>query len=255
MRVHHIRNATTLIESGNFKLLIDPMIGKKGSAAPPFSYLRFKPLKNPICDLPKGALELIYSATHCLITHRHADHLDSEAIRYLRDKQIPITCSIRDQEELKNKGLNICTALDYWNLTNFVGGTIEGIPARHGYGFVAKPMGHVMGYFLRLPNEPSVYLSSDTIYTKDVKKVLTQYKPDIAILACGSAQLDMFQPLLMTMKDIIHFVTDAPKEVICNHLEALNHCPNTRDQLRTNLQSIGIIEKAWIPDDGEFKDY
>ncbi|MEM1003312.1 MAG: MBL fold metallo-hydrolase, partial [Bacteroidota bacterium] len=244
-----------VIESQDKILLIDPMTGKKGTAAPPFSIIRFKPIKNPILDLPNGAMELIEKTTHCLITHLHADHLDKSAVTFLKDRQIPITCSSLDKKELIKRGLNIVNTIEYWKSSEFLGGTIEGIPARHGYGFVAKPMGNVMGYYIKFPNEESVYLSSDTIYTADVKKVLTEYKPDISVVACGSAQLDLFQPLLMTMEDIVRFVKDAPNKVICNHLEAVNHCPTTRLKLKSILQSERLLEKTWIPNDGDIKDY
>jgi L-ascorbate metabolism protein UlaG (beta-lactamase superfamily) len=244
-----------IIESKDHRILIDPMIGEKGTAAPPFSFIRFKPVKNPILDLPWGAMDLIKKTTHCLITHLHADHLDKAAIEFLKEEQIPVTCSHLNEKELKSKGLNVVLSIEYWKASAFLGGTIKGIPARHGYGYVAKPMGHVMGYFFDLPEEPSLYLSSDTIYTKDVKKVLLQYQPDISVVACGSAQLDLFKPLLMTLEDILKFVHDAPAQVICNHLEAVNHCPTTRAILKETLKQHTLLSKSWIPDDGDFKDY
>jgi len=255
MIIHHLRNATMLIEHENHVLLIDPMIGAKGTAAPPFSVWRFKPLKNPTVDLPAGAMTLIKKTTHCLITHLHADHLDKAGIAFLADQQIPVTCSVLNEKELKKKGLKVVNAIEYWQTSKFLDGSIEGIPARHGYGFVAKPMGHVMGYLIKFHNAPSVYLSSDTVFTSDVKKVLNQYQPDISVVACGAAQLDMFQPLLMTMTDILRFIKEAPHKVICNHLEAVNHCPTIRGELRSNLVDHGLLKKTWIPQDGAFKEF
>ena len=236
-------------------MLIDPMLGKRGTAAPSFTLFRFKPQRNPIIDLPAGVMQLINKTPHCLITHLHPDHLDKEAHRFLRSKNIPVICSIRDEAILKKRGLNVVQAVDYWQRSEFIGGRIEGIPARHGYGFVAKPMGNVMGYFINLPNEKSIYLSSDTIYTDDVDKVLKEYKPDIAVVACGSAQLDIFKPLLMTMEDIIKFIENSPFRVIANHLEALNHCPTTREQLRKELTERNLENKVFIPEDGEYLDF
>ena len=255
MRIHHLRNATMIIETGDIVLLIDPMLGKKGTAAPSFTLFRFKPQKNPIIDLPEGAMQLVNKTTHCLITHLHPDHLDKAAERFLISNNIPVICSVRDEAILKKRGLNVQLAVDYWQKSEFIGGQIEGIPARHGYGFVAKPMGNVMGYFIQWNNEKSVYLSSDTIYTEDVDKVLKQYKPDVAVVACGSAQLDIFKPLLMTMEDILKFIKNSPFEVIANHLEALNHCPTTREQLRMELKERGFMEKVFIPEDGEYIDF
>ncbi|NQZ77859.1 MAG: MBL fold metallo-hydrolase [Ekhidna sp.] len=252
MKIHHIRNATMVIETSDKVLLIDPMLGSKGSAGPPFTLFRFKPLKNPILDLPGTAMEIVEKTTHCLITHLHPDHLDKGAIKFLVDNNTPIICSIKDEKALKKQGLNLTQTVEYWKKSEFLGGSVEGIPARHGYGFVAKPMGNVMGYFIQLPNEQSLYLSSDTIYTEDVHIVLTIHKPDISVVAAGSAQLDIFQPLLMTMEDILKFIKNAPGKVIANHLEAVNHCPTTRLGLRKELEKNGLYEKTFVPEDGQF---
>jgi len=147
--------------------------------------------------------------------------------------------------------LNVVNTVNYWEESNFLEGTIEGIPAKHGYGFVSKPMGNVMGFYVQLPNEKSMYLSADTIHTNDVEKVLHKYKPDVAVVACGTAQLDLFQPLLMTMEDIVKFTKAAPGSVVANHLEAVNHCPTTRTQLREELAEKGLLQKTFIPNDGE----
>ena len=201
--------------------------------------------------MPHGCKEVLSKTTHCLITHKHPDHIDKAALKFLIDKKIPVTCSVKDKKFFLRKGLNIAQTVSYWEQTSFLGGTIEGIPARHGYGFVAKPMGNVMGYYIVLPNKKSIYLSSDTIYTGSVDKVLNTYKPDIGVVACGTAQFDLFKPLLMTMEDIIRFVKHSPGNVIANHLEAVNHCPTTRKQLRTELKNHGLLDKVFIPNDGE----
>ncbi len=240
-----------VIETKNEFILVDPMLGEKGTAGPPFTLFRFKPKRNPILDLPKNAMAIVNKTTHCIITHLHPDHLDKKAEEFLKSNKTPITCSIRDEKILKKRGLNIVETVNYWKRSNFLGGTIEGIPARHGYGFVAKPMGNVMGFFIQLPNEKTIYLSADTIYTESVDKVLHQYKTDVNVVACGTAQLDVFKPLLMTMDDIIKFAKNSSGIVIANHLEAVNHCPTTRIQLANELKKQGLIEKTRIPNDGE----
>lgn len=244
-----------IIESSNKVILIDPMLGKKGTASPPFTLFRYKPKRNPILDLPNNGMEIINKTTHCLITHLHPDHLDKEGEKFLRKKNIPIICSIKDKKELEKRGLNVVQTVNYWKSSSFLGGTIEGIPAEHGYGFSKKIGGNVMGYYIQLPNERSIYLSSDTVYTKDVAKVLREYKPDISVAACGRAQLDFFKPLLMTMEDIIRFVKNAPGKVIANHMEAVNHCPITRTQLEEELRKQGLSQKIIIPKDGGIMEF
>lgn len=255
MKIHHLRNATLVIETGDKVILVDPMLGKKGTAGPPFTLFRFKPKRNPIVDLPGNAMNIVEKTTHCLLTHLHPDHLDKEGENFLRSKQIPIICSIKDEATLRKKGLNVAQTVEYRKTTNFLSGTIQGIPAVHGYGFIAKPMGNVMGFYIELPNEKSIYLSADTIYTDDVHHALTKLKPEIAVLACGTAQLDVFQPLLMRMDDVLKFVKNAPGQVIANHLEAVNHCPTTRQQLRSEVSKMGFSEKIFIPNDGESRTY
>jgi len=255
MKVTHVRNATLVIETDDKVILVDPMLGKKGTAGPPFTLFRFKPKRNPIVDLPNNAMNIVEKTTHCLITHLHPDHLDKEAENFLRSKQIPIICSIKDKKILQKKGLIVSQTIEYWKESTFLGGKIQGIPAVHGYGFIAKPMGNVMGYYIELPNEKSIYLSADTIYTDDVHKTLTQMKPEISVVACGTAQLDIFQPLLMRMDDILKFIKNAPNQVIANHLEAVNHCPTGRTQLKNEVSIIGLSNKIFIPDDGESRTY
>ena len=250
MKIHHIRNATLVLETEDKVILVDPMLGKKGEVAPSFTLFRFKPQRNPIVDLPAGAMDVIEKTTHCLITHLHPDHLDKKAEVLLRSKNIPVICSIKDEAALRKKGLYVSQVIDYWESVDFLGGNIEGIPARHGYGFIAKPAGNVMGFYIELPNQPSIYISSDTIYTSYVEKVLNEYDPAISVVAAGSAQFDIFKPLLMTMEDILRFTKDAPGKVIANHMESVNHCPTTRDQLKKEIANIGLSEKVFIPNDG-----
>lgn len=251
MKIQHFRNATMVIEADDKVILVDPMIGPKGTM-PPFSFFRSKPRRNPIVALPDNCTPVLERITHCLITHQHPDHIDKAGEAYLSEKQIPVICSKLDEKAFKKKGLNVVQTVDYWKRTEFLGGTIEGIPARHGYGYVAKPAGNVMGFYIELPGQPSIYLSSDTIYTDDVDKVLREYKPQVSVVAAGSAQFDIFKPLLMTVEDVLKFTRNAPGKVIANHMEAVNHCPTTREGLMEQYTREGLMEKAFIPMDGEW---
>ena len=112
-------------------------------------------------------------------------------------------------------------------------------------------MSNGVGFHVAMKNEPSIYISGDTILTTDVKRALVELKPDIAVVACGNASLDIGQPILMTIDDILEFAATAPNMVIANHLESINHCPMTRHQLRTALEEKSLSTKTFIPEDGE----
>lgn len=63
MDTHHLRNATFVIESGEYFIRIDPMLGPKGSL-PPFARIRFKSLKNPLVDLPPNTDSVLDKVTN-----------------------------------------------------------------------------------------------------------------------------------------------------------------------------------------------
>ncbi len=254
MKLHHIRNATLLIETKKHGILVDPMLGGKASL-PPFALFRYPRRRNPTVELPDNWPALSQKVTHCLITHLHPDHLDAPAIQWLLERDIPVYCSHKDAPKLHKAGLRVVQSIAYNQRVDFLDGKIEGIPARHGYGFVAIPAGNVMGFYLELPEEPSLYISADTILTDAVKNVLQNYQPYISVVAGGSAQFDLFKPLLMMVEDLMNFIELAPQEVFINHLEALNHCPTTRAELRALLTPKRLLNRVFIPEDGAHKIY
>ena len=259
MKIHHLRNATFVIESGPHHILIDPMLSGKGELAP-FARFRHKPQNNPTVPLPDNAAQILDKVTHCLITHsqtfgiralQHTDHLDAAGESFLKNKNTPVVCRKQDAGYLKKYGLNVATMLDYWQPTPLLGGKITAVPAQHGHGWVHYMMANGAGLHLQLPDEPSIYITGDTIYTDDVARALTELKPDVTVFPAGSASLDVGGPILMPLEEILKFIQDAPHKVIANHLEALNHCPTTRSQLKQELKKRDLLSKTFIPLDGE----
>lgn len=259
MKIHHLRSATFIIESGEHFILIDPMLGKKGSL-PPFSVIKAKAAKNPTVELPKNAQELLNKVTHCLITHsqtfgikalQHGDHLDAEGERLLCSANIPVATPAKDKSYLEKYGLTVNWGIEDWQSIDFLGGKLTAVPAQHGHGWIHKVMANGVGFFLQLPNEPSIYISGDTVLTDDVKQALMELKPDITVVAAGRAQMDVGQPLLMSTDEVMEFIRLSPNKVIANHMEALNHCAVTRPILKESLRKNELLEKVLIPEDGQ----
>lgn len=259
MTIHHLRSATFIIESKDKFILIDPMLCKKGEL-PAFSYLKHSFQKNPIVNLPKNSDELLNKVTHCLITHSqkwgielltHLDHLDPTGREFLLQNNTPITSLKKDGSFFKKHKLNITKELEYWKEEDYLDGKIMAIPAKHGHGFWHNFMANGAGYLLNLPDEPSIYISGDTVLTDDVRKVLKEFQPQITVVASGNASMDIGGDILMSMDEIIEFIKLSPSKVIANHLEALNHCPLTRVQLKNELEKHGLLDKVFIPNDGE----
>ena len=259
MKIHHIRNATFVIESKENFILIDPMLSNKGEL-PPFAYFRHKARKNPLVELPANTNKILRKVTHCLITHSqklgvealtHTDHFDKKGQNFLVENRIPVVCPIQDASHLIKHNLQVDLAIDNWKTDDWLYGKITAIPAKHGHSWMHNFMANGVGYHIELPNEPSIYISGDTVYTSSVEKALTEYKPDIAVVASGSASLDFGGYILMSPEEIITFIRTAPGKVIANHLEALNHCPTTRNELKKKLKNEGLFSDVFIPENGE----
>lgn len=263
MKIHHLRSATFIIESGENFILIDPMLGKKGSL-PPFSIIKHKAQKTPTVDLPDTAEELLNKVNHCLITHsqtfgfkplQHGDHLDPTGEQFLSENNIPISTPLKDKAYLEKYGMRVENGLSDFKTIDFLGGKLTAIPAQHGHGWIHKLMANGVDFILELPNEPSIYISGDTVLTDNVKKALIDFKPDITVVAAGRAQMDVGNPLLMSTDEVIQFINLSPNKVIANHMEALNHCSVTRDILKRNIEEQKVIKPVFIPKDGETIDF
>jgi L-ascorbate metabolism protein UlaG (beta-lactamase superfamily) len=259
MKIHHLRSATFIIESGETFILIDPMLGKKGSM-PPFSVIKAKVAKNPTVEMPSNADELLNKVTHTLVTHsqtfgikalQHGDHLDPAGEAFLTSRNIPVATPAKDKAYLEKYGLTINWGIEDWQTIDFLGGKLTAVPALHGHGWIHKVMANGVGFFLELPNEPSIYISGDTVLTNDVKRALNELKPDITVVAAGRARMDVGQPLLMSIDEVMEFIRLSPNKVIANHMEALNHCAVTRTILKEAIDKNGLSDKVLIPADGE----
>ncbi|MEM8963826.1 MAG: MBL fold metallo-hydrolase [Acidobacteriota bacterium] len=258
MKLHQLRNATMIIESGDHHILVDPMLGVRKSMGS-YTSKRHPPKRNPLVSLPANADALLEKVTHGLITHsqkwgieslRHGDHLDGPGEAFLRERKTPVITGAKDAPHLRKKmGINVVDALLPWTPRPFLGGQITAVPATHGRGWVRHLMANGVGFHIELPDEPSLYISGDTVFSTDVQRAFTELRPDFAVMAAGSASLDFGGPILMPMDELVAFTRAAPGQVIANHLEALNHCPTTRAGLREELEKHGL--SALIPEDGE----
>ena len=259
MKLHHLRNATFVIESNEHNILVDPMLCEKHTL-PPFSRIKYKAQRNPLVDLPNNASQVLNNVTHCLITHSqkwgiealtHTDHFDPAGRRFLQQRNIPVVCSKNDAAYMKKYNLTVLAELSAWQSQPFLDGQIIAVPAMHGHTWIHALMANGIGFFLDLPDEPSIYITGDTVYTENIHRALVEFKPDIAVVAAGSASLDVGGPILMPLDEIMRFVETAPGMVLANHMGALNHCPTTRETLQQVLEEHGLLGKTIIPEDGD----
>lgn len=245
MRIHHIRNATMLLESGSHRILIDPMLAAKG-AMPSFRLLASGGEPNPTVGLPEGAMALIDSATEVIVSHEHLDHLDPPAIAWIIEQDLTVWASEVDAPSFRAKGLRVNTLESGdWDIA------VEVIPARHGPGVMGWLMGPVAGFYIAIDGEPGFYWTGDSTMTPGVKEAIARLSPEVIVAPAGSANFGRGPSILFEETELIQLARMAPGKIIFNHLEALDHCPTTRDGLLAGLKREGLHHKALIPEDGE----
>ncbi|MGH8434759.1 MAG: MBL fold metallo-hydrolase [Pseudomonas sp.] len=252
MKITQLRNATLIVEFGDVRLLVDPMLAAQGQI-PPLKWLTGNRRRNPLVELPDNASELLEQVTHCLITHcqkGHFDHLDRAGVRWLRERNIPVLCMAEDADYLRKLRLNV-QELAAQPLGPFFDGTIRAIPCLHGEGFIGRLMAHGHGYFIQIPGEPSLYLAGDTLLTDQVRHCLSGLAPEVSVLPAGGARFDVGGPIIMGQADILTALRLNQGIVVANHLEALDHCPVTRGELLREAAQQGLGDRLRVPLDGQ----
>lgn len=254
MKIMQLRNATIIVHIGGQHILVDPMLAAK-YALPPLRIFDGQRERNPTVDLPDNNEAALADVTHCLITHcqkGHFDHLDRAAKRWLREKQIPVICNTHDAAYLKSRGLRVQVLAESGGARQpFLGGYISMVPCRHGRGWISRFMEHGVGYFIEMPDEPSLYLAGDTVLTDTVRDFILSRQPQISVVPAGGAHMDIGQEIIMGIDEVIAFSKLCHGEVVANHLEALSHCPVRRNALAEAARQAGVAQHLHIPADGQ----
>ena len=250
MKIHFIRHATFLLETGAVRLLVDPMLGRAGSAPPVPNTPNQKP--NPLVELPPGhgsPAEIVDSADVVLVTHTHADHWDGRA-GDLAPEEMPILCQPEDEATFTEAGFvgvsPVVSELE-WN-----GLRLARTGGRHGTGEIGAQMAPVSGFVIRADGSPTFYVAGDTIWCDEVEEALTTHRPDVVVVNAGAAQFLEGDPITMTAEDVAKVCRAAPEaRIFAVHMEAINHCLLTRAELAEELGKQGLADRVEIPADGE----
>ncbi|MBV0903168.1 MBL fold metallo-hydrolase [Haloarcula salina] len=241
--VRLIRNATILVDVGDTTVLVDPMFTPQGemptvtdNPAVPEFLTTANQKRNPLVPLPD--VDLSYDAV--VVTHRHPDHWD-EAARAELDADVPLFCQPEEADEFTDEGFTDVRPVD--DQTSFDGLTIYRTPGQHGHGELAEGMAPVSGFVFE--GDETVYVAGDTIWYEPVEETLDRFDPDMVVLNGGEAQFEQGEPITMGVEDIsaVREATDAQIAVV--HMEAINHCLLSREELQAETEGVHV------PEDGE----
>ena len=255
MNITQIRNATLLITYAGKRLLIDPMLAPK-DAYPGFPGTAHAERRNPTVELPVDVNTLL-NADAVIVTHTHDDHWDEAAIA-----AIPKTLPVFVQHEADGALLRSQGFEDIRLLTadsEFAGVRLQkttsgqhGSDRTYAVPAMAERLGEACGVVFRHPQEKTLWLVGDTIWRDDIAADLLKLRPDVVVLNAGYAHVIGFGPIIMGKEDLlnVHFTLPEAK-IMAIHLEAVNHCLVSREEMRQYALDNQIADVVSIPQDGD----
>lgn len=243
-----LRNATAVLTVGGQRFLIDPMLDPKGARPPVANTPNQHP--NPLVELPDGWERLIADVDALVVTHLHKDHFDDTAAATL-DRALPLFGQPEDEPRLAAVGFHDVRPVRRQEQS--AGVTLTRTAGRHGTGEIGKQMAPASGFIFEAPNDSRVYLAGDTVWCPEVDDVIQSHRPEVIVLNASGARFLEGGPLVMTADDIARVHRAQPDALlIVVHLEAINHCLETRHFYRETLPKLGIpLDRFRIPEDGE----
>ena len=243
-----LRNATAILSFGGLRFLIDPMLDPAHARLPVGNTPNQHP--NPLVELPDGWQDLIAHPDALVVTHLHQDHFDSTAASTL-DHDLPLIGQPDDVDRLTAFGFR--NLLPVADTISFHDVHVSRTAGHHGTGDIGKAMAPVSGFVFQASNESTVYLAGDTIWCDEVAGAITTHNPDVIVVNASGARFLEGDPIVMTAEDVALVHRAAPEAlVIVVHLEAINHCLETRSHYRHRLPELGVdMHHIRIPEDGE----
>jgi len=245
MHLRLIRHATLRLEVAGRRLLVDPMLDPAG-ARPPVGNTE-NDRRNPLVELPEPPEVVVEGVDAVLVTHLHQDHFDATAAELL-PKDVPLLCQPEDVERLRAHGFTDLRPVE--DRLTWEGVEVTRTPARHGHGADAELLAPVSGFVLRGAGR-TLYLAGDTVLYEAVERVLDEHRPDVIVVNASAARFTGGEPLVMTSEDVVAVARRAPDaRIVAVHLDAINHCVQTRADLHQCLQDEALTDRVTVPEDG-----
>ena len=250
MRLTLVRHATLLVEVAGRRLMVDPMLDAANARGPVRGTPNERP--NPLVDLPMSAAEAAAGVEAVLLTHTHVDHLDAAGVTTV-PPGVPWFCQPEDVEDITSAGVADARAVPMGGSLEWDGITIHRTGGRHGREEqIVQGLGPVSGFVVSAPGEPTLYVAGDTVWCDEVAGAIAAHAPDVVVVNAGGARFVQGGTITMEAADVIATAEALPGgRVVATHMEAINHCLETRAELAAAVEAAGVAERVLIPGDGD----
>ncbi len=187
-----------------------------------------------------------------LLSHTHVNHLDAAGVTAVIPLGVPLFCQPEDVEDLGQLGLDL-RPLPAGQPVPWEGLTIHRTGGRHGREeAMVRGLGPVSGFVVAAAGEPTVYVAGDTVWCPEVAAAIEAHRPDVIVVNAGGARFLEGGTVTMEAADVAAVAEAAPgARVVAVHMEAINHCLETRADLAAALAAAGADGRVAIPADGE----
>jgi L-ascorbate metabolism protein UlaG (beta-lactamase superfamily) len=221
----YLGGPSAILEYGGLRFLIDPTFDDPQTYPDDEGDTPLVKTRGPAVQPDRiGQIDVVL-ASH----HEHADNLDARGAEFAMT--VPKVLSTpKAGDDLGSPWAGMAD----WSQHSVGLVDITAMPALHGPPGSEEWMGPVIGFLLRAPGQPSVYISGDNASLDVVRDIATRHAPiGIAILFAGAARVpEIDAPLTLTSQDAAEAakILQAAK-VVGLHTEDWEHFSESRADL------------------------
>ncbi len=222
--VTYLGGPSAVLEYGGLRFLLDPTFDEPQSYEDPGSTTLVKTRGPALGPDEIGQIDVVL-ASH----HEHPDNLDTRGAEFAMTAPVVLSTP-KAGEDLGSPVVGLAD----WGQHSVGLVDIVAMPALHGPPGSEEFVGPVIGYLLRAPGQPSVYISGDNASLDIVREIANRHAPiGIAILFAGAARVAAIDaPLTLTSRDAAEAaeILQAGR-VVGLHTEDWEHFSETRADL------------------------
>ena len=201
---------------------------------------------------PPVPLDEMTNVDAVIVTHTHPDHRDEAAKSIIAKDTLIFVQDASDEAELRSAGFTNTQVLT--QTTEFQGVSMAKTPGQHGsdhaVAMMPEMLSRVCGIVFRHPDEKTLYIAGDTLWNEHVRTSIEKYSPQVIAVNCGDARVDGLGSIIMGKEDVHEVHNAAPQAVlIACHMEAVNHCVLSRNELREYSTANEMTERLLVPED------